>query len=174
MANHLAVAATCEAVLQLLRMHYQPQQFGQVDLEFRTYLPQDFTSPMQAGVSLFLYRIELNGAYRNQPGRGGRQRSSLPLELHFLLTAWAKEATLQATIAGWMMRCLEETPVLTASLLNAVWSATFRSDETVEVVPADMPVQDQVHLMGRLSETGYPLSVPYLARLIYIDTERSS
>lgn len=169
MANQHAIAATCEAVLQLLRMSYQPDRFGGVELEFKTYLSQDFATPMQAGVSLFLYRLQPNGVYRHHPGRGGR--ASLPLELHFLLTVWAKDATFQNALAGWMMRTLEETPVLTTSLLNAVWGGAFRSEETVEVVQADLNVQDQIHLQGRLTEQGYPLSVPYMARIVHIDLE---
>ena len=42
-----------------------------------------------------------------------------------MLTAWAEDPSLQNTIAGWMMRTLEDTPTLPSTLLNAVWSEVF-------------------------------------------------
>ena len=71
---------------------------------------------MEQGVSLFLYRVYHNGGARSPAGRtlpdGRRQRTRLPVDLHFLATAWARKASLQHEIAGWMMRVLEDNPVL--------------------------------------------------------------
>ncbi|HYG60067.1 MAG TPA: Pvc16 family protein, partial [Symbiobacteriaceae bacterium] len=130
MATFQAIAAVCEGVAQLLRSNFTPADFDGQELEFKVYTAQDFHTPMQAGVSVFLYRILPSGAHRTPAGRlgqdGRRLRSNLPLELHFLLTAWAPQASLQNSIAGWMMRVLEDSPTLTASLLNATFTGVFR------------------------------------------------
>src|SRR5215813_3237760 len=113
MANFRAIAAVCDAVIYLLQTSYRPEDFNN-ELEFKVYLAKDFSKPMAAGVSLFLYRIFHNGSHRIPNGRigpnGQRVRTQLPLDLHFLLTVWGKDASLQNTVAGWMMRILEDTP----------------------------------------------------------------
>src|SRR5438309_398907 len=143
MADYRAITIACEAVMYLLRTSYQPEDFNNNELEFRVYLAKDFAQPMTAGVSLFLYRVMHNGSHRTPSGRlgpqGERYRTQLPVDLHFLLTAWAQEASLQHTIAGWMMRTMEDTPILPVSLLNAVTPDVFRPDETVEISLTELP-----------------------------------
>jgi hypothetical protein len=96
---------------------------------------------MDAGVSFFLYRIYPNGTHRAPSGRttpeGQRYRTQLAVDLHFLLTAWAKDASLQHTIAGWMMRILEDTPSLPTGLLNHKIPNVFHLDETMEEAPEE-------------------------------------
>lgn len=173
MATYLSIAAVCEAVVQLLRSSYQADNFTQIELDFKVYGSQDFASAMQAGVSLFPYRVVANGSSRLPVGRlgpdGRNRRPPLPLEVHFLLTAWAKDSSLQNTVAGWMMRALETSPILTPSLLNATWPNVFRPDETVELVLADLSTQDLLHMWDRLTGKGYQLTVPYLARIVYME-----
>jgi hypothetical protein len=58
MADYRAVPAVTEAVIELLQADYlAAPQFFNNELEFKIYLAKDFTQPMAAGVSLFLYRI---------------------------------------------------------------------------------------------------------------------
>jgi hypothetical protein len=74
-------------------------------------LAKDFSPPMAVGVSLFLYRIYPNGTHRNPRGRPGPQgeqfRNQLPLDLHFILTAPAHDASLQHLIAGEVTRMFQ-------------------------------------------------------------------
>ena len=177
MANHQAIAAVCESVINLLRARYRPEDFGRIELDFRVYGRQDFAAPMQAGVSLFLYEVTVDRVNRNPAGRvagsGGRSASLLPLELHFFLSVWAKDPSLAHSIAGWMMRCLEDTPLLPAGLLNATWPEVFRPEETVEILAGELSVQDMATIWERLSERGLALSVPYIARGLRIDSTRA-
>ena len=53
----------------------------------------------------------------------------------FYVTVWGGEASLQHTIAGWMMRKIEDNPIFPAALLNAVIPASFSPNETVEITP---------------------------------------
>ena len=176
MATHRGIEATCQAVVELLRDDYAPDDFMQ-ELEFRVLSVGSFHHGLTAGVSLFLYRVLVNGADRTPPGRrsdeGGRLRHQLPLDLHFMLTAWAKDPSLQHSIAGWMMRTLEDHTVLPAALLNRRTDGVFRPDETVELGVAELATEDLLHLWELLGAETYQLSVPYLARNVRLESHRS-
>src|SRR5262245_32459975 len=138
MANYRAVAATCEAVVRLLQQAWRPEIFNGAPLIFKVYRTREFSAPMEAGVSLFLYRVAPNGVQRSSPARplpdGRPRRRQLPLDLYILLTAWARDASLEQEILGWMMRILEDYPCLPAGLLNALTPYVFGPEETVELV----------------------------------------
>lgn len=173
MANYAAIAGTCEAVIRVLRSNYDPAYFNGVTLDFQVYASQDFTHPIDEGVSLFLYRIYQNGNHRIPTGRmtpDGRQSTKLPLDLHFLLIAWAKKASLQHEIAGWMMRVMEDNATLPASLLNAYRPDVFWPDEGVEVGLTELSVEDMFRVWEVMIGHVYQLSVPYQARMVEIDS----
>jgi hypothetical protein len=178
MASYRAIAAVSDAVIQLLESHYDPTDFDGNQLEFKVYLAQDFTQPMNAGVSVLLYRIFTNGAHRTPAGRlgpnGARQRSQLPLDLHLLLTAWAKDASLQHTIAGWMMRVLEDIPSFPAGLLNRRYGNVFHADETVEIGLAELSTEELFRIWEVIVNNAYQISVPYVARVVRIESQLSS
>lgn len=173
MATFRAIAATCDAIMYLLRSSHDPSDFDN-PLEFRVFLTPDFSQTSTlAGVSLFLYRIYPNGTYRNPAGRltpEGRRAPQLPLDLHFLLTVWGGEASLQHTIAGWMMRVLEDNAILPAGLLNTVAPGVFRPDETVEITPTDLRTEDLLRIWDTIIQNVYQLSVPYVARNIWLES----
>lgn len=174
MATSAAIAGACEAIVRLLRSRYDPRDFGGATLDFQVYVAEDFLKPMDEGVSLFLYRVYHNGAHRTPTGRilpdGSRQRTQLPLDLHFLLTAWAKKASLQHEIAGWTMRVMEDTPILTSSLLNAYRAEVFHRDEALELAPVQLSVEDMFHIWEVMINHVYQLSVPYQARMLQIES----
>lgn len=176
MADYRGIAATCAAVIHLLRANYDPADFSQ-ELEFAVYTAENFRQPMEAGVSLFLYRIYVNGAYRAPAGRiglnGRRARNKLPLDIHFLMTAWGREASLQQAITGWMMRTLEDAAILPSGLLNTPMSDAFHPEEAVELSLADMSSEDLFHLWEILSPNNYHISIPYLARHVPIESEQT-
>ncbi|MBN1978243.1 MAG: DUF4255 domain-containing protein [Anaerolineae bacterium] len=175
MASYRAVAAVTEAVVYLLESQYTPAKFDGNQLEFKVYLAKDFEQPMDAGVSLFLYRIYANDTHRTPKGRvslnGERHRTQLPLDMHFLLTAWGKDASLQHTIAGWMMRVLEDTPVFPAGLLNKSVSNVFHPDETVEVGLTQLTTEELFRIWEVIGNNAYQISVPYVARYVKIESE---
>lgn len=174
MANYAAIAGTCEAVIRVLRSNYDPANFNGVALDFQVYVTQDFTQPMDEGVSVFLYRIYQNGNHRIPSGRvlpdGRRQNTKLPLDLHFLLTAWAKKASLQHEIAGWMMRVMEDNATLPASVLNAYRPDVFWPDEGVEIGLTELSVEDMFRVWEVMIGHVYQLSVPYQARMVEIES----
>jgi hypothetical protein len=175
MADYRAVASITETVLQFLRSNYHPADFDQ-ELEFKVFTARDFTKPLNAGVSLFLYRIFPNGVHRTPPGRIGPDGRSypplLPLDLHMLLTVWGREASLQHTIAGWMMRTLEDQPIYPASMLNSTSPGVFRPDETVELSLTELTNEDLLRIWDALVQNVYQLSVPSVARVVRIESAR--
>jgi hypothetical protein len=175
MASDRAIATVGEAVVQLLHASYRPEDFNN-ELEFRVYAARDFLQPMTAGVSLFIYRVYVNGTHRTPAGRlgrnGQRYRTQLPVDVHFLLTVWGRDASLQHAIAGWMMRVLEDTPILPAGLLNAVAADVFHQDETVEVGLTELSTEDMLRLWDALVQQGYQLSVPYVARMVHLESRQ--
>jgi hypothetical protein len=174
MATRRAVEATCNAVVELLRDAYVPADFDE-DLEFRTYTAANFPQHMVAGVSLFLYRVFINGTQRIPGGRymadGTRRQTQLPLDAHFLLTAWGRDASMQHTICGWLMRTIEDTPVLPSGLLNRRTPGIFHPDEAVEIVPGELATEDLTRLWELIGPSSYQLSIPYIARNVRIESE---
>jgi hypothetical protein len=174
MATYAAIAGTCEAVVRLLRSNYDPTKFNGALLDFQVYVANDFTTPMEEGVSVFLYRIYQNGTNRTPAGRllpdGTRQATMLPVDLHFLLTAWAKKASLQNEIAGWMMRVMEDNATLPASMLNAYQPNVFQPNEAVDLTFTELSVEDMFRVWETMIGHVYQLSVPYQARMLEIES----
>ncbi|HUH11686.1 MAG TPA: DUF4255 domain-containing protein [Longimicrobiales bacterium] len=177
MSSYVGIASVMEALVRLLRASYDPDDFNGAVLDFQVYVSDDFENPMEQGVSLFLYRVYHNGAVRAPQGRllanGRRQRTRLPVDLHFLATAWATRASLQHEIAGWMMRVLEDNPILNAGLLNSYRADAFQPSETVTVAPTDLSVEEVFRIWEVMLEHAYQLSVPYVARTLELDSTLS-
>jgi hypothetical protein len=175
MATFRAIAAVGEGVRRLLegacpRADFPTAEFALIQTG------QLLTPPMKEGVSLFLYRVSINGAGRNRAVRvrqdGTRFRPSLPVDLYYLLTPWAESALRQQRLLGWAMRTLEDTPILPAGMLNQAGPEidTFGPSETVELVGEPLSVIDTANIWEAL-KANWQLSVAYVARLVAIDSE---
>ena len=174
MATFRAIAATSQAILGLLSSAApRPEMSGAT---FALYQASDFQKPMDEGISLFLYHISAGIGNRNSAPRlapdGRRYRPSLPLDLHYLLTPWAKTAQLQQRLLGWAIRTLEDTPILPAGLLNHFVSEaeTFHDSETVELIFAPMSIQDETNIW-EMSPSFRQVSVAYVARMVMIESD---
>jgi hypothetical protein len=175
MASTVAIASTCEAVVRLLRANFNPDEFNNEALDFQVYVADNFGQPMDQGVSLLLYRVYHNpsmGATLAPPRRHGeRSGHRLPVDLHFLLTAWAKTASRQHEIAGWMMRVMEDNSTIPASLLEAYQPGVFHADEAVELVLGDLSTEDLFRIWEVMINHVYQLSVPYVARVLQLESK---
>ncbi len=172
MATYHAIAATSQAILGLLERACPKSEFeGAI---FELYQAKDFQSPMEEGVSLYLYRVT-SGSRRNLPSRigpnGQQYRPPLPLDLYYMLTAWAKSATKQQRLLGFCIREIGDTPVLPASLLNHFGPEpdTFRPEESVEVIFESLTLQDMSNVWEPLKPNLQP-SATYVARMISIES----
>ncbi len=174
MANYRAIGAACEAVVRLLQLAWRPELFNNTSLQFKVYRTGDFSSPMNAGVSLFLYRVMINGVRRTYPAKptpeGEPRRPQLPLDLYFILTPWAKEASLEQAILGWMMRTIEDNPTIPSGFLNSVTAGVFDDEETLELVPGQLTNEEMFRIWDVLP-SDFQISVPFIARVVRIDSE---
>jgi hypothetical protein len=132
-------------------------------------------------VNLFLYRISIDAAWRNQdppsirPGEVGQP--PLPLVLSYLITAYGEndDEILAHRLLGIAMSVLNDTPVLPrsqiASALPAPGSDLQYQVERVRMTPDPRP-QDEISRMWTTFGTGYRLSVSYDASVVLIDSTR--
>lgn len=177
MADYRAIRAVGESLMGLLESSYRPEDFNDIVADFRMFTSRDFTSnAITNGASLFMYRLYCNGVYRTPPGRidddGTRMDTQLPLELHFLITVWGGEASYQYELAGWIMRVLEDTPIFPSAVLNSTTPNVFRPDETVDITLAELSTEDLFRIWDVLGVNAYQLSIPYVARVIHIESSQ--
>lgn len=174
MATANAIAATGQAILALIASGVPRDEFSSA--KFELYQAKDFQSPMEEGISLYLYRVTPAGEIRNFPPRiapdGRKYKQVLPLNLHYILSAWAREAAKQQRLLGWAMRILEDTPVLPSGLLNqgGPESDTFRPNETVDLIMETISIYD----MGAIWDVSKPNvqpSIGYVARMIGLESQ---
>jgi hypothetical protein len=178
MADFRAIRAVGDALMGLLQTSYRPEDFNDIVADFRMFTSRDFTNnAITNGASLFMYRLFCNGAFRIPPGRinadGRRADTQLPVELHFLITVWGGEASYQYELAGWIMRLLEDTPILPSAVLNSTTPNVFHADETVDITLAELRTEDLFRIWDVLGVNAYQLSIPYVARVVHIESTHS-
>jgi hypothetical protein len=172
MASYPAIAATSEAILGLMQSASIGGEFDGVSFEH--YQSSDFESPLSDGISLYLYRVTVN-ANRNLPpylgADGRRYRPPIPLDVHFLVTAWAETAVRQQRMLGFAIRTIEDTPILPSGVLNqhSPEPNVFRPEESVELVYEMLSVQD-VGYIWDVAQTKEQPSAPYVARMVTIES----
>jgi len=172
MATCAAISATSEAVLGLLRSAAAGSEFA--GAAFAHYSHQQFEDPMADGISLHLYRVTI-GSGRNQQPRLGldglRYRPSLPVDLHYLLTAWAATPMRQQRMLGWALRVIEDTSVLPSGVLNhhGPEGDVFAAAESVEVVWENLAVENWFSIWHGL-RSKQP-SATYVARMVMLDSD---
>lgn len=175
MASYQAIAAASRAILGLLEDAFPKNEFD-TPAAFSLYHAGNYESPMPFGVSLYLYRVTVNGSVRNLPPRlapdGRRYRPSLPLDLHYLITPWASDVEKQQRLLGWCMRVLEDTPILPAGLLNHLMPETevFRPNETIELICDPLSLADMINLWENLKPK-LQTSITYVARMVTLESK---
>jgi hypothetical protein len=168
------IAAVGEAILALLVAARPTPEFA--GAQFELYQGRNFATPMEEGICLYLHRIT-PGNVRNLPPRvtadGRRFRPSVPVDLHYLLIPFAREAFKQHRLLGWAMRVLEDTRVLHTGLLNQHGPEPdlFASTESLDVLMETLPIQD----IGSILEVTKPNIqqpvVPYVVRMVALDSD---
>jgi hypothetical protein len=172
MATYPAIAAASEAVLGLLQSAAVGGEFD--GIAFAHYQSGDFESPMSDGISLYLYRVTVS-ANRNLPAvlgpDGRRYRPPIPLDVHFLVTAWAETAVRQQRMLGFAIRILEDTPILPAGVLNQYGPEpnVFRPEESVELMFETVSVQDIAYIWD-VAQTKEQPSATYVARMLELES----
>jgi Pvc16 N-terminal domain len=174
-ATYRAVAAVSRAILKILEDGCPRGEFPNAQFELQQAV--DFQkTPLAEGVSLLLYRVTVTSARRNLPPRverdGRRFRPAIPLDLYYALCIWGRTVDMQQRLLGFCARVLEDTPILPSGLLNhyAPEPSTFRSEETVQIVP-EMLTMMELHQLLDLLRPNVPLAMTYVARMVALDSE---
>ena len=176
MASYGAVAATGQAIVSLLSGAAVDTEFAQAT--FRLASSADLQKPPgdAAVATAYLYRVEVDTTRRNLSPRrtvDGRLRTpAVPVDLHYLITAWSKDAVTQHRLLGWCIRTLQDTPTLVAGVLNQFGpeAEVFRSEETVELIWEVLTRQEMTDAWEVAKANTQP-SVSYIARVIEIESD---
>lgn len=169
MATADVVRDVADTVIFLLRssvppMVAQDQIFAATPDEFSAL--QDPASP---AITIFLYRVAVNSEMRNSPRRvlpdGRVTRPSLPLELYYLITPWARETRDEFRIIGRVLQALyDRAEIGTADLQGTSWSP----GDSVQLVLDSLPIEDHLRIW-ETTDLPYRLSLTYLARVVGIE-----
>ncbi|MEO8679784.1 MAG: DUF4255 domain-containing protein [Vicinamibacterales bacterium] len=131
--------------------------------------PDEFEAlrdPSKPNITIFLYRIAVNPEMRNSPRRlrpdGSTQPTPLPLELSFLVTAWAKDTRDELKLIGRILQVLYDRRELgAADLVGASWEP----DDSVQLSLESLPLEDHYRIWDA-NDVPYRLSLTYLARVV--------
>lgn len=132
-------------------------------------------------LSILLYRVDFNKTMRTTWSAVGHGdgKGHLALDLHFLLTPWSENAEHQHMIIGRAMQVLEGTPMLSGPMLYAPALPPEYADEptvaptdTVQLVLEEISTEALMRTFDSLPGE-YHLSVPYVARVVRIDTRQA-
>ena len=175
MATHQAIAAVSLALKGLLDRGLPKEEFPDAKVELLR--PADFAGGMAEGISLLLFLVGIDGPQRHLPSPiaadGMRFRPPLPIDLHYLLSAWADDADIQQSLLAWAMRLMEDTPQLAGNLINPFMPAkpVFRADESVELICDPLPQEAWLALFDRFAPA-LSASLTYVVRMVHIDSDK--
>jgi len=168
MATADAVRDTADTIAFLLRAGIPAVDPAKITIA----TPDEFESlrdPAKPNITIFLYRIAVNAQLRNAPRRllpDGRLRPPpLPVELSFLITAWAKDTRDELRLIGRIMQVLyDHREIGAADLVGTAWE----KDDSVQLVLESLPLEDHYRIWDA-NEVAYRLSLTYQARVVGLD-----
>lgn len=176
MAGFAGIAAAGKSVERLLNAAFNEEQPvpGQ-----RTHAVLVRTTDFESSVlganigspalSIFVYRVDFNKTMRAAWSAIGSQDGlgHLAVDLHLLLTAWAENAEFELRILGRAMQTIETSPLLNGPLLDPI--TEWAPNESVQLVLEDISTEAVMRTFDSLP-TDYRLSVPYIVRIVRIDS----
>jgi hypothetical protein len=120
-------------------------------------------------LSVFFYRVDFNKTMRAAWSAVGSQdgRGHLALDIHFLITAWAENAEDELRILGRAMQSFETMPILSGPLLHP--RGEWAPNESVQVIMEEISTEAVMRTFDSLT-ADYRLSVPYIARIVRLDS----
>lgn len=186
MSGYAGIAAVGKSIERLLNLAFTERQPVATKTTRAVLIKTDDMKPAQVqtaigpyALSIFLYRVDFNKAMRAAWSAvgSGDGKGHLALDLHFLLTAWADNAEHEHLILGRAMQVLEYTPTLSGPLLYApalpyADEPQAASSEAVQILLEEISTEALMRIFDSLP-TDYRLSVPYVARVVRIDTREA-
>jgi hypothetical protein len=120
-------------------------------------------------ISILLYRVDFNKTMRASWSALGSVdgKAHLPVDLHYLFTAWADNADHEHRLIGRAMQVLEELGSLSGPLLHP--TGDWLPNEAVQLYLEDIATDDLMRTFESLV-CDFRLSIPYIARVIVVST----
>lgn len=120
-------------------------------------------------ISILLYRVDFNKTMRASWSAIGSVdgKAHLPVDLHYLFTAWADNADHEHRLIGRTMQILEELGSLSGPLLHP--AGNWLPNEAVQLYLEDIATDDLMRTFESLV-CDFRLSIPYIARVIVVST----
>lgn len=186
MSGYAGIAAVGKSIERMLNLAFTERQPVTGKNTRAVLIKTDDMKPNQVqsaigpyALSIFLYRVDFNKAMRAAWSAVGSAdgKGHLALDLHFLLTPWADNAEHEHLILGRAMQVLEYTPILSGPLLYAP-SLPYPDEpqattiESVQILLEEISTEALMRTFDSLP-TDYRLSVPYVARVVRIDTRET-
>lgn len=188
MSNSLAIAAVTTTLRHLLQQRFDTDGFGGITVTTRPLdkaRDNNITSGDQ--VNLFLYHTQPNAAWRNmdipsQVKSGETAQPLLPLNLYYMLTAYAKNDDFPEPtshrLLGEAMSIFNDHPILSPAdirgALPGINSPEFDLDQQVErvrIVLQALSVDDLFRLWSTF-QAPYRISSAYEVSVVLIESRR--
>jgi len=169
-ATYQAIGSVAQAVARLLAQSWQTNLLGGLQPQFEVYQGKDFSTPMDVGISVFIYQVTVDKVQRTLPAAESHHRRPLPLVISLMLTAWGQDVSAEHDLLGWAMRAVADNPILSSGFLNAAVSGVFRPEETVELIPSEF-TNDEVFQLWQVLPNSLQLSACFLARVVRMESE---
>jgi hypothetical protein len=138
--------------------------------------PGDIAAPSstQNQLSLFLYQISENPFLKNQEFRqltpDKSQYFSLPLDLFYLLTPYAKDREVEQIIIAKLLRLFHDNAVLSGTALGD--NLLQSGNNELRIVMNSLSLDQLNQLWGIFAEKSYRLSLSYIVTPLLIPSSR--
>jgi len=171
MATFRGISAVGQAVLDGLKARWVSNPFETTAFSTKLCRAEELsTQPVPFGVSAFVFHVGVNGTQRTLPPAIDHHHRPLPVEVSLLLTPWGTSGQQELELLGWLMRAIDDAPIVPPAALNGPRAGVFRSDEVIELVPLTMSADEQLRLWDGLQRRAQ-LSVGYVARVVRLESE---
>ena len=165
----MSLAGTARSVVELLRAEYLARHGSVGAPSFSVMAPQMLSDALTNQVTLLVYRVEQDPSrrYSDLPPShpGGPRRTSLRLDLRFLLTAWMTDGEGELEVLERCMAILDDHPFLSGTILDPTY--TWEPETRLSLTLDHLGMEDALRLWDALSPS-FRLSVPYVVRTIRI------
>ncbi|WDD37030.1 DUF4255 domain-containing protein (plasmid) [Nostoc sp. UHCC 0926] len=188
MSNALAIAAVTITLRHLLQQRFDAESSGRITVTTRPLdKVGDHTVSSGDQVNLFLYDTQINAAWRNmdipsQVKPGETRQQLLPLNLYYLLTAYAQNDDFPEPtshrLLGVAMSVFNDHPIITSADITAALPITDppeydldQQEEQVRIVYQPLSVEEVFNLWSTF-QAPYRVSAAYEVSVVLIESRQ--
>jgi hypothetical protein len=165
----MSIAGSSASLINLLQRQYYENNGDLGGFTFNVFTTADFSGEITDHITLFLYRVDVDRTKRHhdlpRETPQSPKRTSLALELRYLLTVWGTTAEREQEALAECMEIFDQYALLSGELLdpNYPWEEGTEIKLSLESISNE----DMLRLWDSL-EPAYHLSVPYLVRTVLL------